>query len=169
MLERDGRAILNRPLFNYADGDLEAIRQMMTHPHTLIGLGDGGAHVGYICDASSMTHMLVHWARDRRRGPRLPIEFVVRRITRDNAWALGLADRGVIAPGYKADLNVIDFGRLRLRVPELRYDLPAGGKRLVQEAEGYVATVLSGVVTYREGRPTGALPGRLVRGPQRAG
>jgi len=169
MLERDGRAILNRPLFNYADGDLEAIRQMMTHPHTLIGLGDGGAHVGYICDASSMTHMLVHWARDRRRGPRLPIEFVVRRITRDNAWALGLADRGVIAPGYKADLNVIDFGRLRLRVPELRYDLPAGGKRLVQEAEGYVATVLSGVVTYREGRPTGALPGRLVRGPQMAG
>ena len=168
MLERDGKAILNRPLLNYADGDLGAIREMMTHPHTLMGLGDGGAHVGYICDASCMTHMLAHWARDRARGPRLPIEQAVKRISRDNAAAMGLADRGVIAPGYKADLNVIDFARLQLRAPEMRYDLPAGGKRLVQKAEGYVATVLSGAVTYREGEATGALPGRLVRGPQRA-
>lgn len=168
MLERDGKAILNRPLLNYADGDLGAIREMMTHPHTLMGLGDGGAHVGYICDASCMTHMLAHWARDRARGPRLPIEQAVKRISRDNAAAMGLADRGVIAPGFKADLNVIDFARLQLRAPEMRYDLPAGGKRLVQKAEGYVATVLSGAVTYREGEATGALPGRLVRGPQRA-
>jgi N-acyl-D-aspartate/D-glutamate deacylase len=169
MLERDGRAILNRPLLNYADGDLAAIREMMTHPHTLMGLGDGGAHVGYICDASCMTHMLVHWARDRRRGPRLPVEQAVKRISADNAAAMGLADRGVIAAGRKADLNVIDFTRLRMRAPEMRYDLPAGGKRLVQQAEGYVATILSGAVTYRDGAPTGALPGRLVRGAQRAG
>lgn len=164
MLERDGRAILNRPLLNYADGDLAAIREMMTHPHTLMGLGDGGAHVGYICDASCMTHMLVHWARDRVRGPKLPVEQAVKRISRDNAAAMGLADRGVVAVGRKADLNVIDFGRLRMRAPEMHYDLPAGGKRLVQRAEGYVATVLSGAVTYREGEATGALPGRLVRG-----
>jgi N-acyl-D-aspartate/D-glutamate deacylase len=164
MLERDGRAILNRPLLNYADGDLAAIREMMTHPHTLMGLGDGGAHVGYICDASCMTHMLVHWARDRVRGPKLPVEQAVKRISRDNAAAMGLRDRGVVAVGRKADLNVIDFGRLRMRAPEMHYDLPAGGKRLVQRAEGYVATVLSGAVTYREGEATGALPGRLVRG-----
>ncbi|GGJ22238.1 N-acyl-D-amino-acid deacylase family protein [Neoroseomonas lacus] len=164
MLERDGRAILNRPLLNYADGDLAAIREMMTHPHTLMGLGDGGAHVGYICDASCMTHMLVHWARDRVRGPKLPVEQAVKRISRDNAAAMGLADRGVVAAGRKADLNVIDFARLQMRAPEMHYDLPAGGKRLVQRAEGYVATVLSGVVTYREGEATGALPGRLVRG-----
>jgi N-acyl-D-aspartate/D-glutamate deacylase len=164
MLERDGRAILNRPLLNYADGDLTAIREMMTHPHTLMGLGDGGAHVGYICDASCMTHMLVHWARDRVRGPKLPIEQAVKRISHDNAAAMGLTDRGVVAEGRKADLNVIDFGRLRMRAPEMQYDLPAGGKRLVQRAEGYVATVLSGAVTYREGEATGALPGRLVRG-----
>lgn len=166
MLERDGHAILNRPLLNYANGDLEAIREMMIHPRTLMGLGDGGAHVGYICDASCMTHMLVHWARDRDRGPRLPVEQAVKRISRDNARAMGLADRGVIAPGYKADINVIDFARLQLRAPRMHYDLPAGGKRLVQTADGYVATVLSGAVTYREGEATGALPGRLVRGPQ---
>lgn len=168
MLEREGRAILNRPLLNYADGDLEAIRQMVTHPQTLMGLGDGGAHVGYICDASCMTHMLVHWARDRRRGPRLPVELAVRRISHDNAAAMGLDDRGMLAPGRKADINVIDFARLAMRAPEMRYDLPAGGKRLVQQAEGYVATILSGAVTYREGEATGALPGRLVRGAQRA-
>ena len=169
MLERDGRAILNRPLLNYADGDLAAIREMMTHPHTLMGLGDGGAHVGYICDASCMTHMLVHWARDRTRGPKLAIEQAVKRISADNAAAMGLADRGVVAAGRKADINVIDFARLRMRAPEMHYDLPAGGKRLVQRAEGYVATILSGAVTYREGEATGALPGRLVRGASGAG
>ena len=164
MMEQDGKAILNRPLINYADGDLEAVRAMLEHPMTLIGLGDGGAHVGYICDASCMTHMLAHWTRDRSRGPKLPLEFAVKRITRDNALAIGLPDRGLIAPGLKADINVIDYARLGMDVPEMRYDLPAGGKRLVQGARGYVATVQSGQVVYREGIATGALPGRLVRG-----
>ncbi|MCA3378676.1 MAG: amidohydrolase family protein [Roseomonas sp.] len=168
MMEQDGRAILNRPILNYADGDLTAIRNMVTHPHTLMGLGDGGAHVGYICDASCMTHMLVHWARDRARGPRLPLEFVVKRISRDNAHALGLKDRGVLAAGKKADINVIDFGRLGLEMPKMHYDLPAGGKRLIQKAQGYVATIVAGTPVYREGEATGALPGRLVRGAKAA-
>jgi N-acyl-D-aspartate/D-glutamate deacylase len=166
MMEREGRAILNRPIINYADRDLEAVRAMVEHPRTLMGLGDGGAHVGLICDASSTTHMLAYWTRDRVRGPRLPLEFVVRRLTRDNALALGLADRGLVAPGHKADLNVIDYGRLQVRSPRMEYDLPAGGKRLVQGADGYVATLVSGRPVYREGTPTGALPGRLVRGPR---
>ena len=168
MMEQDGRAILNRPILNYADGDLTAIRNMVTHPHTLMGLGDGGAHVGYICDASCMTHMLVHWARDRARGPRLPLEFVVKRISRDNAHALGLKDRGILAVGKKADINVIDFGRLALEMPKMHYDLPAGGKRLIQKADGYVATIVAGTPVYREGEATGALPGRLVRGAKAA-
>ncbi len=164
MMEQEGRAILNRPLINYADGDLEAVRAMLEHPMTLVGLGDGGAHVGYICDASCMTHMLAHWTRDRSRGPKLAVEFAVKRITRDNAAAIGLTDRGLVAPGMKADLNVIDYDRLAMDVPSMHYDLPAGGKRLVQGARGYVATVLNGEVVYREGVATGALPGRLVRG-----
>lgn len=168
MLERGGRAILNRPIINYADGNLDAIREMMEHPHTIMGLGDGGAHVGFICDASCTTHMLTHWTRDRTRGPRLSLPFAVKRLTRDNAVALGLKDRGLIAPGCKADINVIDYDRLQVRAPEVRYDLPAGGKRLVQRADGYVATLVSGTVVHREGEPTGALPGRLVRGPQAA-
>ena len=118
------------------------------------------------CDASATTHMLAHWARDRSRGAKLPLGFAVKRITRDNAVAVGLADRGLIAPGHKADVNVIDHDRLQLHVPEMRYDLPAGGKRLVQRADGYVATILSGRVTFRDGVSTGALPGRLVRGAQ---
>jgi N-acyl-D-aspartate/D-glutamate deacylase len=168
MMERGGKAILNRPSINYADRDLEAVRTMVRHPQTLMGLGDGGAHVGFICDNSATTHMIAYWTRDRVRGPRLPLEFAVKRLTRDNALALGLADRGLVAPGHRADLNVIDYGRLQVRVPEMRYDLPAGGKRLVQGAEGYVATVVAGQAVYREGEATGALPGRLVRGAQRA-
>jgi len=164
MLEQDGHAILNRPIINYADRNLEAVRTMVEHPQTLMGLGDGGAHVGIICDASSTTHMLSYWTRDRTRGPRLPLAFAVKRLTRDNARALGLGDRGLVAPGKKADLNVIDYGRLQIRVPEMHYDLPAGGKRLVQRADGYEATVVNGAITYREGVATGALPGRLVRG-----
>ena len=163
MLEDGGKAILNRPLINYADGDLEAVRAMLEHPMTLVGLGDGGAHVGYICDASCMTHMLAHWTRDRARGPKLPLEFAVKRITRDNAAAIGLTDRGLVREGMKADLNVIDYARLGMQRPEMRYDLPAGGKRLVQGATGYVATVLAGAVVSRDGEATGALPGRLVR------
>ncbi|MCB4822274.1 N-acyl-D-amino-acid deacylase family protein [Roseicella aerolata] len=166
MMEQEGKAILNRPIINYADRDLEAVRTMVEHPQTLMGLGDGGAHVGIICDASSTTHMLSYWTRDRTRGPKLPLEFAVKRLTWDNALALGLADRGLVAAGKKADLNVIDYDRLQVKVPVMRYDLPAGGKRLVQKADGYVATVVNGAVTYREGEATGALPGRLVRGAQ---
>jgi len=168
MLEEEGRAILNRPLLNYADGNLDAIREMVTHPHTLMGLGDGGAHVGYICDASAPTHMLTHWARDRARGARLPVEFVVKRLSADNAAALGLHDRGRLAPGLKADLNVIDFEQLAIERPNMRYDLPAGGKRLVQGARGYVATLVSGQVVHQNGEATGALPGRLIRGAKGA-
>jgi N-acyl-D-aspartate/D-glutamate deacylase len=168
MMEREGRAILNRPAINYADRDLEAVRAMVLHDHTLMGLGDGGAHVGFICDNSATTHMIAYWTRDRVRGPRLPPEFAVKRLTRDNALALGLADRGLVAPGHRADLNIMDYGRLQVCVPEMRYDLPAGGKRLVQRAAGYVATIAGGAVTYREGEPTGALPGRLVRGRREA-
>ncbi|MCW8084642.1 N-acyl-D-amino-acid deacylase family protein [Sabulicella glaciei] len=164
MLEENGRAILNRPLLNYANGNLDAIREMVTHPHTLLGLGDGGAHVGYICDASAPTHLLTHWVRDRARGGRLPVEFAVQRLSADNAKAIGLRDRGLLKEGLKADLNIIDFEALSLHRPEMRYDLPAGGKRLVQGATGYDATIVSGVVTRRHGEETGALPGKLVRG-----
>jgi N-acyl-D-aspartate/D-glutamate deacylase len=167
LLENDGRTILYRPLSNYANGDLETVREMMAHPNTLIGLGDGGAHVSILCDASAMTYGLTHWTRDRATG-RFPVEWMVRRLSWDNAKALGLRDRGRVAVGMKADLNVIDHGRLRLQAPRVVYDLPAGGRRLMQGADGYVATVLSGEVVSREGVATGRLPGRLVRGAQAA-
>jgi len=167
LLERDGRTILYRPLSNYAHGTLETSREMMTHPNTLIGLGDGGAHVSVLCDASAQTSMLTHWTRDRASG-RFPAEWAIKRLTRDNALAVGLADRGLLAPGLKADLNVIDYDHLTLHAPRVVYDLPAGGRRLMQDAEGYVATIVSGVVTARDGRSTGALPGRLIRGAKAA-
>ena len=138
---------------------------MMTHKDTVSGLGDGGAHVGTICDASFPTHALTHWGRDRARG-RLELPWLIKRQTSETAAAVGLLDRGLVRPGMKADLNVIDFARLRMRRPHIVYDLPANGRRLMQKADGYVATVVSGVVTYREGEPTGALPGKLVRGAQ---
>jgi len=165
MLENDGRTILYRPLSNYTHGTLETVREMMAHPNTLIGLGDGGAHVSILCDATAMTYALTHWTRDRPSG-RFPLEWMVRRLTSDNARALGLNDRGVIAPGRKADINVIDHGKLALHAPQVIYDLPAGGRRLMQKADGYVATILSGEIVSRGGSPTGALPGRLQRGAQ---
>jgi N-acyl-D-aspartate/D-glutamate deacylase len=165
LLENDGRTILYRPLSNYAHGDLGTVREMMQHPNTLLGLGDGGAHVGVLCDASALTYGLTHWTRDRATG-RFPLEWMVRRLTRDNAHAIGLHDRGVLAPGYRADINVIDYNGLRLRTPEVVYDLPSGGRRLMQRAEGYVATIVGGQPVWRNGAPTGALPGRLVRGSQ---
>jgi N-acyl-D-aspartate/D-glutamate deacylase len=163
LLESDGREILYFPLHNYTEFTLENARAMMTHKDTLFGLGDGGAHVGTICDASFTTYALTHWGRDRARG-RLGLPWLIKRQTHDTAAAVGLHDRGCLRPGMKGDLNVIDFPRLRLRRPFIVRDLPAGGKRLMQTAEGYVATVVNGAVTYREGQPTGALPGRLVRG-----
>ena len=166
MLELDGRQLLMLGILSYTDGDLEAVREMLEHPDSAFGLGDGGAHCGAICDASMTTFLLTHWARDRRRGPRLPLEWVVRKMTRDTAELYGLCDRGVVAPGRKGDLNVIDQARLQLELPQLVFDLPAGAKRLIQRARGYEATIVAGTVTFREGESTGALPGRLVRGSQ---
>jgi N-acyl-D-aspartate/D-glutamate deacylase len=162
-----GRAFLYVPLFNYADGNLDAAGEMLAHPHTVPGLGDGGAHLGTICDASFTTTLLTLWGRDRDRG-RLELPYLVRQHTRDTARTVGLLDRGVLAPGYRGDVNVIDFDRLTARRPEMVHDLPAGGRRLVQAADGYVATVKAGQVTYRDGEAIGPLPGRLVRGPQPA-
>jgi N-acyl-D-aspartate/D-glutamate deacylase len=167
MVADGGTGFLYFPFANYVDGDFEAIREMLLHPQTLVGLGDGGAHVGTICDGSNVTTMLTHWTRDRTRGERLELPWVVHALTRRNAEAVGLLDRGVVAPGYKADLNVIDLDNLTLHAPEMRFDLPAGGKRLLQRVDGYVATIVSGQVISRDGTPTGALPGRLVRGAQR--
>jgi len=166
MLERDGRNNLYVTLCNYEYGSLESSLQMMRHPGAVLGLGDGGAHCGTICDGSYPTFMLTHWVRDRGRGERLQLSEVVKWLSCDTARAVGLDDRGVIAPGYKADLNVFDPDRLLLHAPEVVHDLPNGGRRLVQRAEGYAATIVSGAVVHRDGTPTGALPGRLVRGPQ---
>jgi N-acyl-D-aspartate/D-glutamate deacylase len=140
------------------------MREMILHPNAVLGLSDGGAHCGVICDASIPTFMLSHWARDRDRGAKLPLELVVSKLTRQTANLYGFGDRGVVAPGYKADLNVIDFDGLALKLPELVFDLPGGARRLIQRAEGYKATIVSGEVTLRDGEETGARPGKLVRG-----
>jgi N-acyl-D-aspartate/D-glutamate deacylase len=164
MLRHDGRELLMFALLGYSYGNLDDMREMLIHPNAALGLSDGGAHCGVICDASMPTFMLSHWARDRDRGERLPLELVVKKMTHDTAHLYGLGDRGVLAPGYKADLNLVDFERLHLKLPELAFDLPGGARRLIQRAEGYVATIVSGEVTMREGQDTGARPGRLVRG-----
>jgi N-acyl-D-amino-acid deacylase len=163
LLERDGRALLFAPLASYADHDHEAIRSMMTHPTTVLGLSDGGAHCGLICDASMPTYLLTHWARGRTRGPRLALEDVVGMQTARTAEVYGFADRGMLRPGLRADVNVIDLDGLRLHAPEMVFDLPAAGRRLVQRVDGYEATVCAGEVTFERGEPTGARPGRLVR------
>jgi N-acyl-D-aspartate/D-glutamate deacylase len=152
------------PFFNYVDGNHDAIREMLLHPAGVSGLSDGGAHCFLICDASIPTFMLTHWARDRYRGPQLPLEYVVKKQSHDTAALFGLHDRGTIEVGKKADANVIDFERLTLHMPRMAYDLPAGGARLLQGASGYVATIVSGDVTRRDGCDTGARPGALVRG-----
>ena len=167
MLERDVQGLLYLPILGYANGSLEAIREMMLHPRAVFGLSDGGAHCGAICDASMPTFLLTHWVRDRSRGARIPLEQVVASQTRRTAEFYGLQDRGVLRPGLQADVNVIDFERLHIHAPEMVYDLPANGRRLIQRVAGYRYTVQRGAVTYQDGEPTGALPGRLVRGPQR--
>jgi len=166
MLEQDGHALLYFPLMNYGNGNLDNVRTMMTHPHVAFGLGDGGAHVGILCDASFPTTILTHWGRDRTRGPKLPLEWLIRGQTKANAEIVGLMDRGVLAIGMKADINVIDFDNLALRPPEIVHDLPAGGKRLIQKADGYIATIVAGEVAFHEGVPTGRLNGKLIRGAQ---
>jgi N-acyl-D-aspartate/D-glutamate deacylase len=166
MLRHEGKQLFYFPLHNYEHGDLESVRTMMTHPFCLLGLGDGGAHNGYICDSSFPTFLITHWARDRQRGKRLRLEDLVKAQTYTNAVAIGLDDRGVIAPGMKADLNLVDFDRLRLTMPKQVCDLPGGGRRFVQRSEGYDYTWVNGVVAYEEGQATGEMPGRLIRGAQ---
>jgi N-acyl-D-aspartate/D-glutamate deacylase len=166
LLEQDGRGMLYLPLLGYSNGNLDDIREMMLHPQAVFGLSDGGAHCGLICDASMPTFLLTHWARDRKRGERIPIETVVQSQTQKTAAFYGLEDRGVLAPGMKGDVNVIDYDALHIHAPEMVYDLPAEGRRLIQKVDGYRYTVCSGEVIYEDGQPTGALPGKLIRGPQ---
>jgi N-acyl-D-aspartate/D-glutamate deacylase len=163
LLERDGTALLFAPLASYVDFDHEAIREMMTHPRTVLGLSDGGAHCGLICDASMPTTLLTHWVRDRSRGERLSIEQAVHLQTGRTADTYGFRDRGRLEPGLRADLNLIDLDGMRLHAPEMVFDLPAGGRRLIQRVEGYRATLVAGQITYVDGEPTGERPGRLVR------
>jgi N-acyl-D-aspartate/D-glutamate deacylase len=159
----DGSRMLYFPVTNYVHGDLEVVRELIEDPHTLLGLSDGGAHCGVICDASLNTTMLAHWVRDRARGPRLPLEFVVKRMTSETADFFGFRDRGRLKPGLKADVNVIDFDGLYLHSPKMIFDLPAGGRRLVQHVDGYDMTICSGVPIFEKGEETGARPGKLVR------
>ncbi|WP_128892826.1 amidohydrolase family protein [Erythrobacter sp. HKB08] len=164
----DGKGFIYFPILNYADGDLEFLLPLQHSDDTVNSLSDGGAHCGTICDAASPTFMLQHWVRDRKRGDRISLENAIKRQCSDTARLYGLEDRGVIAPGYLADLNIIDFDKLKLGKPWLAFDLPAGGKRLLQKADGYVATIKNGTVTFRNGEWTGETPGGLIRGPQRA-
>ena len=163
MLEKDGRALIYHPLFNYQTGDLSLVEKMLKHPYTISGLGDAGAHCGAISDASFPTTLVQHWSRDRTRGSKLPLETVIKMQTSETANLLGIKDRGVLAKGYKADINIIDYEGLTLHEPEIINDLPAGGRRLVQKASGYDYTIVSGEVAFIKGEATGALNGRLIR------
>jgi N-acyl-D-aspartate/D-glutamate deacylase len=167
LLKQGGTNMLWLPFSNYGHMNLNGTRELLTHDFTVPSLSDGGAHVGTICDGSFPTTLLQHWGRERPEG-RIPLEFLIQRQCRDTARTVGLLDRGVLAPGYRADLNVIDFENLAVRSPELAYDLPAGGRRVLQRADGYLHTIVAGVETYSSGQETGALPGRLIRGAQGA-
>lgn len=160
----EGKDMIYYAFLNYGESSLDPAKEMMEHPNTILGLGDGGAHCGSICDGSFTTHMLTHWTRDRKRGEKLELPWVIKAHCRDTAKAVGLNDRGVLAPGYKADINIVDLKKMQLRKPEVHFDLPAGGRRLMQYADGYVATIVNGVPIYLDGESTGARPGRLVRG-----
>lgn len=164
MLEDGGHAMAMMPIFNYVNGNHDAIREMLLHPQAVSGLSDGGAHCGMICDASIPTFMLSHWARDRSRGEKLSLEWVVKKQTNDTATLYGLTDRGLIQEGKRADLNVINFPTLNLSGPKMVHDLPAGGRRLLQEATGYDYTIVAGQITRKQGQDTGLRPGRLIRG-----
>ena len=168
LIRDDGRELFYQPLGGYVTYNFDFFRKNMQHPNVLFGLSDGGAHCGVIADAGMPTFILTHWGRDRVKGDRFPLEFLVRKLSSDTARAYGLNDRGQLKPGLLADVNVIDFENLRLFRPEAVTDLPAGGKRLVQRAEGYRYTVKSGQVTFQDGQSTGALPGGLVRGGREA-
>ncbi len=168
LLERGGKGVIYLPLLGYSGGDLEAVREMMLHPLSVFSLSDGGAHCGLICDASVPTYLLTHWARDRKRGEKIALELLVQQQTQRTAAFYGLEDRGVIAPGMLADVNVIDFDRLHIHPPEMVYDLPAEGRRLVQRVDGYEYTLKSGEIIFKRGVSTDARPGKLIRGPQAA-
>jgi N-acyl-D-aspartate/D-glutamate deacylase len=167
LMSDEGRGFIYFPILNYADGNLNFLEALQESGDTVNSLSDGGAHCGTICDAASPTFMLQHWVRDRE-GKRITLENAVKRQCRDTALLYGLEDRGVLAPGYLADVNVIDLDAVKLGKPWLAFDLPAGGKRLLQKAEGYICTIKSGQITFRDGAYLGVHPGRLIRGPQRA-
>ncbi len=168
LLEDDGRRLFYVPFLNYVDYNYDTVGEMLRHPRSIFGLGDADAHCGVMIDASLPTFFLTHWRRDRSRGDKLPLELAVRKMTHETASLWGLHDRGLLQPGMKADVNVIDFESLNLHMPEFWYDLPDDARRLVQRTDGYVATIVSGEVIMRDGQETGARPGLLVRGEQRA-
>jgi N-acyl-D-aspartate/D-glutamate deacylase len=168
LVAADGYGALYAPLMNYVGGDMSATREMLVHPLTVPGLGDAGAHCSMICDGSFPTYLLEYWGRDASAADRLPIEWIVQRQCADTATLVGLHDRGVLAPGRRADVNLVELDALSVGPVEMVHDLPAGGRRLVQRASGYRATLVAGEVVMRDGEPTGALPGRLVRGAQPA-
>ena len=163
LLEKEGRALIYHPLFNYLPGNLDYVETMLNHPYSISGLGDAGAHCGAISDASFPTTLIQHWGRDRKRGKKIPLEKLISMQTFETSRLLGIKDRGVLKEGYKADINVIDFENLTLHEPEVLYDLPAGGRRLVQRASGYEYTIVSGQIAFKDGESTGVLNGRLIR------
>ena len=163
LLEKEGRALIYHPLFNYLPGNLDFVEKMLNHPYSISGLGDAGAHCGAISDASFPTTLIQHWGRDRTRGKKIPLEKLISMQTLETSRLLGISDRGVLKEGYKADINVIDFDNLTLHEPEVLHDLPAGGRRLVQKASGYEYTIVSGQIAFENGEATGALNGRLIR------
>jgi N-acyl-D-aspartate/D-glutamate deacylase len=168
LLSDGGAGMIYRPFLNYAYGDLSMTHELLQHPLTRNGLSDAGAHCGVICDGGMPTFLLTHWVRDRTRGPRLGLEHVVQRQTRKTAELHGLLDRGIIAPGMRADINIINFDELSFEVPRVVHDLPAQGRRIVQQSSGYVATFCAGVQTVDHDTFTGEMPGKLLRGPQHA-
>jgi N-acyl-D-aspartate/D-glutamate deacylase len=168
LLEDGGKRLFYVPFLNYVDYNYDAVGRMLRHPRSIFGLGDAGAHCGVMIDASLQTFLLSHWCRDRSRGDLLPIELAVKKMTSETADLWGLHDRGRLQPGMKADVNLIDFDNLKLHMPEFWYDLPYDARRLVQRADGYAATIVSGQVIMRNGQPTGARPGALIRGEQPA-
>ena len=166
MIEDNGYSLLYMPIMNYVKGNLDDVHYMLTHKYTAFGLGDGGAHCGIMTDYSFPSTLLTHWARDRSRGPKLPLEFIIKRQTRDNAMHIGLYDRGVLAEGMKADINIIDFDNYKLLKPKIAYDLPLGGKRFIQKTEGMLYSFASGKLISKDGVPTGSKKGKLIRGIQ---
>jgi N-acyl-D-aspartate/D-glutamate deacylase len=168
MLRDEGKELLLLTFFNYSDGNLDLMHELINNDRAVVSLGDGGAHCGVISDASLQTFMLTHWVRDRTRGPKIPLEQAVKRMSQDTAALYGLNDRGIIAPGYQADFNVIDFDNLSLRRPEMAFDLPGGARRLLQKSTGYDATIVSGEIVMANGEGTDARPGQLLRGARPA-